>query len=95
MFKFIHSIRSKLSPPVSRKKALGIARQVSAPPLQAFEITRSKPVNINLYNVPEDEPCWYVIVPNQGSPAIQSSHVVVISRRTGKVLYNGSACDEG
>lgn len=91
----IQAIWAKLSPSISRKKALDIAREVSALPLQAFAITRKKPSNFNIYGLPEDEPCWYVTVLNEGSPAIQSSRVVVISRRTGKVLYNGTALDEG
>jgi hypothetical protein len=89
------SLRARLFRSVSRKKALEIARETCAPLPGAFKLTRKKPTNSIIYGVSEDEPCWYVTVHNERSQVIQSSHVVVISRRTGKVLYNGSAFDEG
>ena len=49
-----------------------------------------------LYNLPDlEEPCWFVTVAGYEPPALRSTMVVVISRSTGRVIYGGSACDEG
>ena len=49
-----------------------------------------------LYNLPHlEEPCWFVTVGGYEPPALRSTMVVVVSRLTGRVIYGGSACDEG
>jgi hypothetical protein len=46
----------------------------------------------NAYNV-RHENTW--VVYKNGPPVIRSSSVVVVCKRTGRILYEGSACDEG
>jgi hypothetical protein len=49
---------------------------------------------IGLYHYWDSEPAWYVwFLPNVSGLA--SSHVIVVSKRTGKVIGRGSAGDEG
>ncbi len=49
-----------------------------------------------LYNLPDlEEPCWFVAVVGYAPFMLRSTMVVVISRSTGRVIYGGSACDEG
>lgn len=60
-----------------------------------IDICPERPSNCNLYN-PPTEPCWYAYVPhNDGILALRSSRIVIMSRVTGKVIYDGSAGDEG
>jgi hypothetical protein len=47
---------------------------------------------LSAYNVRRED-TW--VVYKKAPPVIQSSSVVVICKRTGRVLYEGSACDEG
>jgi hypothetical protein len=37
----------------------------------------------------------WVVYKNDGENALKSSEVVLVCKRTGRVLYAGSACDEG
>ena len=37
----------------------------------------------------------WVVYKNPEEIALKSSEVVLVSKRTGRVLYEGSACDEG
>jgi hypothetical protein len=37
----------------------------------------------------------WVVYKNAGENALKSSEVVLVCKRTGRVLYAGSACDEG
>lgn len=56
-----------------------------------------KPSNCHIYAMPK-EPCWFIYVPwgdeCEGS-MLRSSRVILVSKQTGKVLYDGSARDEG
>lgn len=51
---------------------------------------------LNLYQIRPINPrdCWFAFYPPDGL-SLQSSHIAVISKRTGEVLYEGSANDEG
>ena len=63
--------------------------------LSEVDIRPERPSNCNLYN-PPTEPCWYVYVPhNDGILGLRSSRIVIMSRATGKIIYDGSAGDEG
>ena len=43
-----------------------------------------------------DEPCWGVIGPwNDGELLLRSSRLIFIGKRSGKILYDGCAGDEG
>lgn len=86
----------RLFPPITKTMAIKIAEQVCAAPSQQFQCRTSLHGKSPLYGVDPDEPCWYVYVPwEDGLRAIRSSRVVVISRWSGKILFDGSAGDEG
>jgi hypothetical protein len=37
----------------------------------------------------------WIVIKNQEGNDLKSSEIIVLSKRTGRVLYEGSACDEG
>jgi hypothetical protein len=81
---------------ISRDKAKRIAGKACALPLDSMEVFDTPPEGWRLYRLEGDEPCWYVRVPSEfSSMMLQSSRVLVVSRKTGNVLYIGSAGDEG
>lgn len=50
---------------------------------------------INVYGLPLPlSDCWVAYVP-QPRGVLKSSEVIVIAKRSGEVLYHGSANDEG
>lgn len=60
-----------------------------------LDIRPERPSNCCRYN-PPTEPCWYALVPhNDGILALRSSRIVIMSRATGKIIYDGSAWNEG
>ena len=63
---------------------------------EIFRITDSLPVNCHPYNVPSHD-CWYVLCSANPSHVYMlcSSRLIVISKTTGEVVYDGSANDEG
>ncbi len=64
-----------------------------------FSAYGTAPGNMNIYTANRlDEPCWYVIAPwgdGMDGSRLRSSRIVIISRKTGRMLYDGSANDEG
>ncbi|HCE42863.1 MAG TPA: hypothetical protein DET40_04895 [Lentisphaeria bacterium] len=63
--------------------------------LSEVDIRPERPSNCNTY-LPTLEPCWYVYVPwGDGKIALRSSRVIIMSKATGKILYEGGAGDEG
>lgn len=96
MFKFITLYR--LIPSLGKRKALRIARQHCMPALDEFrhhdDVNGRAPC---IYAKPT-EPCWIVHAPwmdGLDGKCFRSSRIIMISKRTGKVLYDGSANDEG
>jgi len=87
---------------IHRDEALKIAkahceRQIPVN-LDRFHIDDKAPSSCVIYKTWPDEPCWYVICPwNDGYDLqmLRSSRIIVISKKTGNVLYDGSAHDEG
>jgi hypothetical protein len=74
-----------------------IAREAVNTDTGFFCIYDRKPPNINVYNLPE-EPIWFVFVPwNDGKDGmmLRSSHLLLISKLTGRIFFDGSANDEG
>ena len=62
-----------------------------------FECVDPFPENCRIYNMPT-EPCWYIHAPwgdGLDGSMLRSSRVFLISKESGKVLYDGSANDEG
>jgi hypothetical protein len=85
---------------ISSEEAIAIADQahrgqrqdLSARCAGAFKITEQPPEG--MYQYWRDEPAWYVwFLPEPW--ALASSYVIVVSKRTGQIIGNGSAGDEG
>ena len=93
----LQRLRIWLFPPVSRRRAGGIAAAQTTPALKPFRVCGRQPANVNIYDLPT-EPCWFVFVPwgdGKDGTMLRSSHVILVSKISGKVLYDGSANDEG
>jgi hypothetical protein len=77
--------------------ALAAARDhlasVSGPELKVADGQDAR-VNIYALPVPLNE-CWVVYVPRTFRGLIRSSEVVIIEKKSGAVVYHGSAFDEG
>jgi hypothetical protein len=85
---------------IDEQAALQIAvKQASKPPdvdVSQFKIFPSNP-GIHIYAMPT-EPCWFVYAPwgdKFDGIMLRSSRVIIISKQSGKVLYDGSTNDEG
>jgi len=90
----LNRIRSWLFPGVGKQQALRIAQKRCTPRLEEFQLATRKP---NIYGVPEED-CWTIYAPRQKGeeePMLGSSRIIMISRKNGKILYDGSARDEG
>lgn len=97
MVNFLHRMRVWLFPPVSRRKAVEIVVQKEGiPASDAFPVFGKMPTSVHIY-APPKEPCWFIHVPwNDGRPQmIRSSRIILVSKISGKVLYDGGAGDEG
>lgn len=82
---------------VTRGRALQIAVKVCTPDRRQFECFDAKPEGCRIFNAPA-EPCWYILCPwgdGLDGRATRSRRLVILSRRTGRVLYHGSAHEEG
>ena len=67
------------------------------PWLSECTIYGSRPRNLDLYGT-FTEPCWYVYVPwgdGLDGSMLRGSRIVLVSKANGRVLYDGSAGDEG
>jgi hypothetical protein len=95
MGQIIKKIWNLMHPSISRQKALKIAQKQCMPPLDAFEIYDSEPSNWSVYCNRKDEEYWYVQRSIGDSCSLCSSHAIVISKKTGDVVYDGAAHDEG
>ena len=87
-----------MEPPqyITKQQALEIAVQLCKGDSTVFKCFSVKPDYCQFYVTYPDQPCWYVFVPwDDNQVALQSSRVIVISRLTGKILYDGEAGDEG
>jgi hypothetical protein len=68
--------------------------KASKPDERFFRICKERP---NIY-FQTKEPCWYVFAPwgdSLDGTILRSSRVIVVSKVTGAVLYDGPANDEG
>jgi hypothetical protein len=71
---------------------------VCYPDPAAFENYDRKPDNCNIYGLPDGDLYWFIYAPWNDSikyGLLRSSQVVVVSRKTGEVIYKGSANDKG
>ena len=85
--------------PVNEVRAVKIAmKQVTKikPPVPAIEDFKLAQEMPTLYNAPK-EPCWTIYAPwydGYDGSMLRSSHVILVSKQTGEILYDGSAHDE-
>lgn len=83
-------------PPVTKPQALEIAARVCMGDREEFKCFSKKPESFIPYVAYPDDPCWYVYAPwDDNAVALRSSRIIVISRLTGTIFYDGSAGDEG
>jgi hypothetical protein len=94
MGQIVKKIWNLMHPGISRQKALKIAQKQCMPPIDAFKIYDREPSDWRIYMAKKDEAYWYVQRSSDGG-ALASSHAIVISKKTGHVVYDGSAHDEG
>lgn len=77
---------------IDREQALAIVRQITQ--AEIYRLTDSLPEGCHPYGAPAGN-CWYALV-SRGSPGpLTSSRLICISRDDGRVLFDGSAGDEG
>ena len=84
---------------IMEQKARKIAARACTwtPDPKCFRVYSTKPNNCNMYGAPT-EPCWFVYGPwgdGMDGMMVRNSRVIIISKLTGKVLYDASAHDEG
>jgi len=83
---------------IMKNNAVKIAIDCFKPSKDNFTVYSKKPKTIHCYKLlDKNEPCWYIVYnkPRNSSYMIRSSTVIIISKRTGKILYKGFAGDEG
>jgi hypothetical protein len=97
MISLFENFRLRFFPPVGRKVAVEIACKAASPRPDAYSVHRQKPANINVYNLPP-EPAWFIFMPwsdGKDETMLRSSRLILISKITGEVLFDGPANDEG
>jgi len=90
-------MKPQASDPISRERAIEIARESCIPRLNQFVCKDEKPDNCQIYNMPS-EPCWFVHPPlmdMRSGLLLGSRRVIIVSKLTGKILYDGLTNDEG
>lgn len=87
-------LRILLRREIPSDEARRIARDACPPPLDKFQVYGEPQHGWHLYNIWGNEPCWYVTVPDD-QPELQCTKLVVISKKSGKVLTVCSANNEG
>ena len=83
--------------PIGREKAIKIAATSSVSDISQYQAFKKYPHKLNIYNPPK-EPCWYITAPwgdGLNGQALRSSRIIIISKKTGLILYDGPANDEG
>ncbi|MGD9874873.1 MAG: hypothetical protein AB7T27_11495 [Kiritimatiellia bacterium] len=84
--------------PVSRKKAAAIVCEQCGVGAEDIQISGRKPDKVAMYGLSMIDPCWFVHVPwmdGRSRYMLCPSRIVLVSKITGKILYDGSARDEG
>jgi hypothetical protein len=86
-------LRGKKMNAITQEQAKAIALQHLAK-TRSIEITDVWG-NWNVYGAGNLESCWYILSSFSDSPMLASSRLIAISKETGKILFDGSANDEG
>ena len=83
-------------PPITKQMAIEIAQRAYNVQKKEFDCYANKPEGCCIYNVNPVEPCWYVLSAWDDNPAVlRGRRLVVISRVTGTIIYDGDAGNEG
>jgi len=83
---------------IDADKALRIVAKETGVGRGELDCRDGLPDNCNLYitGATIDEPFWCIFVPWQdGVLMLRSSRIILVSKRTGKILFDGDAGDEG
>lgn len=81
---------------VNARKAVQIISTHTGRPKECIELYSVEQRRWNLYNYWGEDPCWYAAVKRDDDWCLLSgSWVVAVSKKTGEVLFNGTASDEG
>ena len=84
---------------ITQEEAIAIAEKLHSAEFKLYGVTRGVPSNFAIYGSfprnPDDVWCVYCSLRSGKAGLIASGHAVVIAKDTGRVLYDGSACDEG
>ena len=84
---------------ITKERAVAIAEKLHGPKFKLYQVTHGVPENFAIYGSfprnPDDVWCVSCSIGSGKANVLASGHAVVISKETGNVLYDGSACDEG
>ena len=88
---------NKLAKKITKNEALKIGQGKCAPGYVVDEITAGMPARCNIYGTEawKAEGVWFVLCSRSPRIGLVPSWAIVISKATGKVLYDDSAGDEG
>ncbi|MFM8468798.1 MAG: hypothetical protein ACKODH_02325 [Limisphaerales bacterium] len=75
----------------ARRRAV---RRVVRRTLTHLRVPDGKHADMSVYDLPR-ESVWVVFKQARGVPALRSAEVIVVCQRTGRILYDGPANDEG
>jgi len=79
-------------------KRLARRAAIRAGASEDVEVLDGLPANVHVYSAADLDPCWCVFVPwgdGLDGSMLRSSRIILVSKQTGKVTYDGSANDEG
>lgn len=80
---------------ISKNKAYKIAKSIVGDN-DVINVYEPEEFNLGLYFVKKPDKYWVCAVANKYKPSqISSSEVILISKKTGEVIYHGMAQDEG
>ena len=84
---------------ISQDEAIAVAKKHHGEGFEFFKITRGIPNNCRIYGsgdwVPDNVWCVLCSAHPNNHYILASSRAIVIFKDTGKILYDGSANDEG
>jgi hypothetical protein len=81
---------------VSARKAVHIISKHTGRPSECIVLYSVEQKRWYLYNCWGDEPCWYASVERDDDWCLLcGTWVVAVSKKSGKVLFSGTASDEG
>lgn len=89
-------MKIKDKPKIAKRKALEIAKKHNNEPreLKVYKITDTLPDN-PVIEYSGFKNCWYILCAYEKPLGLHSSRLICVSKATGKILFDGSAGDEG